>query len=113
MRLDGTLDVDVADGRVACTFTVTNTGAEPANLRFRSGQVADVTVSTAGDAVWRWSDGKLFTQALKTVTLEPDERLTLEAVWEDPKPGEYTARGALEATNATAVDVREFTVPDP
>ncbi|WP_418283155.1 BsuPI-related putative proteinase inhibitor [Halorubrum sp. DTA98] len=113
MTLDGALEVAVTDGRVACTFTVTNAGTEPVDLRFRSGQIAEVTVSGDGDVVWRWSDGRLFTQALKTISLDAGERLTHEAVWEGPKPGTYTARAALQATDATVVDVREFTVPAP
>lgn len=101
MTLEAALDVDVGDS-VTFEFHVTNGGSEPAELTFRSGQVGDVVVYPveSDDPVWRWSDGKLFTQALQHRTLSPDEVLVEEYTWEDPPPGEYAAEATLAAKTA-------------
>jgi len=104
MSLEATLDASV-DGTVAFTFSVTNTGDAPVDLQFRSGQVADVAVFDDGEEVWRWSDGRMFTQALQSKTLDPGESMRQQFSWEEPQPGTYTATGTL----ATDRDVEATT----
>lgn len=110
MALDGQLDVGVAPGAVEFAFSVTNAGDEPVTIRFRSGLAADIAVHTADAEVWRWSDGRLFTQALWSETLAPGESVTHESTWPDPDPGTYEAVGRLEAENADVEASAEFTV---
>lgn len=110
MDLDSHLDVSVADGVVAFAFSVENTGTKPVELTFRSGKRADVVVSEDGVEVWRWSRGRLFTQALRTEALAPGESVTQEMTWDDPRTGEYTAEGSLAATETTLVDRTTFAV---
>jgi hypothetical protein len=120
MTLDARLDVSV-DGDVSFTLTVTNPTTEHVELTFRDGQTADVVVraddSGAGagdgelhDIVWRWSDGRMFTQAIRTETLAPGEQAREEMTWEDPIPGSYTAVATLEANDASAHAENEFEV---
>jgi len=94
MNLDATLDVD-ADGTVVFTFRVTNRGEQPAELTFRSGRDGDVAVSRDGEEVWRWSDGRMFTQAVRTATLAPGDTYGAEYEWTEPAPGDYTAVASL------------------
>ncbi|MEF8812725.1 MAG: BsuPI-related putative proteinase inhibitor [Halovenus sp.] len=94
MNLDATLDVEV-DGTVTFTFRVTNVGTEPAELTFRSGQDGDVAVRQDGEEVWRWSDGRMFTQAIRTTTLAVGETYETEYEWTEPAPGDYTAVASL------------------
>lgn len=102
MTLNGTLDATV-DGDVEFTFTVTNTGPNPVELSFRSGKRADVAVTDAGgEEVWRWSQGRMFTQAISTVELTPGETLDRSFTWSDPPAGDYEAEGTLAATNQSA-----------
>ena len=96
MSLEATLDASV-DGAVEFEFTVNNTGDGPVELQFRSGKVADVAVLDDGEEVWRWSAGRMFTQALQSRTLAPGESVSHQFTWDDPQSGTYTARGTLEA----------------
>lgn len=96
MSLESTLDATVDDA-VEFQFRVRNTGDSPVDLQFRSGKVADVTVSDGDEEVWRWSDDRMFTQALQSRTLAPGETLEQAFTWDDPQPGRYTATGTLAA----------------
>ena len=97
MSLEATLDVEVGDV-VTFTFTIENTGTEPVELTFSSGKRTDVVVrdTDTDEVVWRWSDGRMFTQALETVTFPPGEHIEQTHVWETPEPGEYVAIATLE-----------------
>lgn len=110
VSLDGHLEVVVADAAADFVFTVTNTGGDPVELRFRSGKVADVAVYEEGVEVWRWSRGRTFAQALRTERLAPGESATYERVWERPRPGRYVAEASLGATNVTLVERVPFEV---
>ncbi|MEF8782576.1 MAG: BsuPI-related putative proteinase inhibitor [Haloarculaceae archaeon] len=111
--LDGTLTVEVKSRGVEFAVTVTNADTEPVDLQFRSGKVADVAVYDRGSEVWRWSEGRMFTQAVRTETLAPGESFTHEVTWVGASPGKYTAEATLEATNVTLVERTEFAVPPP
>jgi len=110
MSLDATLDATV-DGDVEFTFAVTNRGGAPVSLTFRTGQRADVVVTDAetGDEVWRWSRGRMFTQAITTVELPADETFDQHLTWRDPPPGSYEATATL-AANRSVSATTSFTV---
>lgn len=67
----------------AATFTLTmkNTTAQPVNLEFNNGQSFDFTVEKDGQAVWQWSHGQMFTQAVMQMTLAAGETKTYTAQW--------------------------------
>lgn len=54
-------------------FDVTNLTAGPLDLTFLSGQMGEVTFRKDGTEVYRWSDGKSFTQAVMVETLQPGQ----------------------------------------
>ncbi|MEF8887133.1 MAG: BsuPI-related putative proteinase inhibitor [Haloarculaceae archaeon] len=110
MSLDGHLDVAVGGDTVEFTFTVTNVDTEPVDLSFRSGKVADVAVYADGAEVWRWSEGRMFTQALDAETLAPGDSFRHGATWPDPQPGEYVAEATLDATNVALSERASFEV---
>lgn len=110
MSLEGSLTIDVSPDAVSFEFTVVNGGTDPVELTFRSGKIADIAVYADGGPVWRWSDGRMFTQALRTDSLAPGESFTHAAEWVDPEPGEYTAEATLEATNHELPTRRAFVV---
>ena len=97
--LDGDLAVSTNEA-VAFGFTLSNAADEPVELRFRTGQAAEFVVVEDGTEVWRWSAGRMFTQALWSERLGPGESATYEATWHDPEPGAYEAVATLAATNA-------------
>lgn len=110
MSLDGQLEVAVASGGVELSFTVENAGVEPVELAFDSGQVADFAVRDGDEEIWRWSDGRLFAQAIQTATLAPGESFTETARWPDPPAGEYTASATLETRDVAVEAIAEFSV---
>ena len=110
MALDSHLDVAVTETAVTFTFTVTNADTEPVDLEFPSGMVTDIAVYTGDRECWRWSDGKLFTQAIETETLAPGESFVQEGTWQDPPPGEYIAEAWLEARTLRPTGRSEFVV---
>jgi hypothetical protein len=57
-------------------FKLENTGEQPLTISIPSGQEFDLVIrDEAGEEVFRWSDGKFFTQALQTISLSPGERV--------------------------------------
>jgi len=109
MSLDATLDATV-NGDVQFSFRVTNTGTTAVTLTFPSGKRADIAVEDeSGSTVWRWSDGRMFTQMITRATLEPGEQIEESFTWSDPPPGRYVARGTLEADHDLATET-ELTV---
>ena len=107
---------------VAFSLTARNTSDETQTLLFNSGQNFEITATLlnakAKQPLWRWSNDKMFTQAVRRDTLRPGESKTWTAVWQgednlgNPAPrGQYqldatiTANGDLKATPIT-LDVR-------
>ena len=61
-------------------------------------------VRRGAQTVWRWSEGKVFTQALQTMNLTPNQAVTLTGRWnlrnragEPVQPGRYQVTGWLNA----------------
>lgn len=102
--LDSRLSATRIDGAVDLSLTVANTGDDTRMLTFRSGQRAEFVAERQadGEAVWRYSDGRMFTMALEEDSLRPGEESTYSAIWEDPPSGEYVVRAWLVTEDATA-----------
>jgi hypothetical protein len=75
--------LDVRVGReVELDFRVTNNGGKSVELLFPTGHTFDIVVTdTLGRTVWRWSDGRVFTQGLRSSVLEREEGMTYRASW--------------------------------
>lgn len=97
MTLEASLDTTV-DGNVAFDFRVGNSGESTVELTFTSGQTADIVIYGADDdeEVWRWSDGRMFTQMVETMELEPGAKFHKSYTWQTASSGEYRARATLE-----------------
>jgi hypothetical protein len=96
--LDSSLEVTVGNG-VTFRFTVSNGTGGPVELTFPDACRADFAVRRDdGEEVWRWSEGRMFTQAIGHARLEPGEEAVFEEEWPDPEPGDYTAEAVLRAT---------------
>lgn len=107
--LSGSLSAHVGDARVTFRYEVSNDGDDAVPITFRSGQTAEVTVMSDEEQVWSSSEGQMFTQAIREVTLDPGESVTSTTVWSDPPPGSFEARAELAAepriTARTSLDV--------
>jgi hypothetical protein len=80
-------------------FDVTSTGQTSVTLTFSSGQRGDVSLSQGGAEKYRWSNGKAFTEAIETVTLEPGQ--SMPVVLNDTlvaPPGEYDLTATVTAS---------------
>lgn len=111
--LDASLEVTVdGDGqRVRFTLVVENASQNPVSVTFRDSGDADFAVLTAdGEEAWRWSDGRMFAQALRPAEFAPGESATFEAEWPDPDPGDYTAVGELRVRESEVRATTPFSV---
>jgi hypothetical protein len=110
--LPSRLTATVGGAGVTLTFTVTNPGSAPVELRFTSGQQYDFIIRTAGGTpVWSWSANKSFTAALSSRTLGPAESVTYVEQWTPAQPGSYLALGALVSSSRRARADAAFVVP--
>ncbi len=112
MDLESSLDVDIEPSGVSFTYRLTHVGDGQVSLRFRNGQRIDVVVTGPDDrAVWRASEGRMYTMALGFVTLDAGETVTFDEWWRDPPSGPYRARATLaaEAVDAPATATFEVT----
>jgi hypothetical protein len=111
--LASTLQVAARGDSVHLSFQVTNAGTAPVALTFPSGQFAEFTVSDGARELWRWSADRMFTQAVRNVSLAPGETRAYEADWARPAGarGQLTARAWLTAQQVRAERSASFTLP--
>lgn len=107
-----TLDVVTDAGEVRFAFAVMNAGKKKLEVNFADGRTHDVVVlDSLGTEVWRWSEGRLFTQAMQNRVLRTSDALRYEEQWEAPAPGRYVAIATLESRNFPVTHRAEFVVP--
>lgn len=86
-------------------MTLRNTQDQPLELHFPSGQDYDVVIrNETGDVVFRWSDGKAFTQVFRKVELRGERNwvalIPLGPGGASLGPGRYSATAGLAVQNA-------------
>ena len=93
-------DVKVRDG-IEFDFRVTNNASRKLELLFPTGQTHEIVVLDSLDReVWRWSEGRMFTQALQNKLLESSATLAWQAAWRaEVPPGRYVAIASLLSEN--------------
>jgi len=100
------------DDEVRFALRVPNPGARAVDVEFTDGQTHDFAVEdAAGRVVWRWSDGRLFTQGMQTKVLRSGEALAYEARWDPPAPGRYTVVATLRSPTHPVTRSRTVVVP--
>jgi len=64
-------------------LTILVAASEPVTLYYRTAQRYDIVVTDSEDKeVWRWSKDKSFSQELEQVSLQANEWLTFEELWD-------------------------------
>jgi hypothetical protein len=101
------------DSSVAILFRVMNPSDTRREVAFDNGQLHELVVlDSTGREVWRWSDGRLFTQPIRRKLLAAAEILAHEARWE---PGDLTGRftviASLTSSNYPLESRTTFDVP--
>src|SRR5690242_12578823 len=112
--LDAQLYVRASESPMRLALHVVNTTKKRVEVTFPTGQTHDfVILDTAGREVWRWGNGRMFTQALRNKLLNAGSTLELEEALGSLKlaPGRYVARGTLTSENYPLVQETEFTIP--
>jgi len=106
------LEVKVRDG-IDFVFRVTNNAASKLELLFPNGQTHDIiVVDSLGREVWKWSEGRMFTQALQNKVLESNGSVAWNASLRAAAipPGRYTAVASLLSENKPLEQRVEFEV---
>lgn len=95
--------VDAPPGARTVRFalSVVNGTGRRVELSFPSGQTHDfVVLDATGREVWRWSDGRMFTQLVQNRLLEARDVVTFEERWPaPPSAGRYTLVAVLRSDN--------------
>lgn len=90
---------EIKDGNVVFNFELMSHYTEPKQLMFGSGQMFEVSVTDEkGKEVYRFSDGKFFTLALVSKTINPGEALKWQDKWDmTDKDGKKLTSGKYKA----------------
>jgi len=116
VKLASKLDVAIAAREVRLALVVTNVGNKHAELNFPSGQSYDfIVVDSTGREVWRWAEGRMFTQSVQNHQLGAHDAMRVSETWSpakaNAKPGRYTAIATLTSTNYPVEERVEFVLP--
>jgi hypothetical protein len=110
MGLQATLTVEADEDAVGFLLRVGNDGDDDVDLTFSDGQRVDVVVRDGDRTVWRFAEGRMFTQALGSDTVPAGGEVTYGAEWPDPDPGDYEAEATLAANGAEVAATATFSV---
>jgi hypothetical protein len=98
--LTSELSVAVSEKSVRLALNVVNSGARRVELRFPDARTHDfVVLDSTGREVWRWSDGRLFTQTMQNRVVRARDTLTFDTSWRPQQAGRYTAVARLTSAS--------------
>ena len=109
---DITRPKDDAD-KLHFTLSVRNNTSKMLEIRFPDGQTHDFVVKDfAGKEVWRWSEGRMFTSAMRSETLKGKEDTSFEESWNSTgQHGSFTAVATLRSENFPVETSVQFVLP--
>lgn len=92
---------------------VTNNTSKMLELRFPDGQTHDFAVKDfAGKEVWRWSQGRMFTSAMRSETIKGKGQTVFEESWDmKGQHGSFTAVATLRSNNFPVQTTVQFVLP--
>jgi hypothetical protein len=111
-KVEAELFVRTTGNEISLALHVVNNTKKNVELTFATGQTHDfIVVDSVGREVWRWAQGRMFTQTLRNKLLGGGETLEVEERVKDSlAPGRYTARAVLKSTNYPLEQSAEFTI---
>lgn len=112
-KLVPSLNVVRVGDQVRFSFHVANQGTRRLEVKFPNGQTHDIVVlDSAGNELWRWADGRMFTEARQYRSISGGDSLRLEDGWDRPTArGKLVAVATLMSTNYPIEHRVEFTLP--
>lgn len=82
---------------IELTLVKINISNEPITLNYSSAQRFDFIARRNEEIIWRWSQGRFFAQATKTITLKPEEALVYEESWnQENNQGQQISSGIYQ-----------------
>jgi len=104
-----TLELSVGEG-VDLRLHVTNTSGKKIEMTFPTGLTHDFYIIDAnGREVWRWSEGRMFTQGVQKKLVDGGATLSFANRWIGPlATGTYTAVGVLLSSSHPTEQRVEF-----
>jgi hypothetical protein len=101
VRVAPSFSVTVEHKSIRFTLNVTNPTKKDVELTFPDGQTHDfIVLDSVGREVYRWGEGRMFTQSVQNRTIDGGETLHItETATLDLPPGSYVAVAKLRSTN--------------
>lgn len=101
------------DDALRFALQVANAGTKRIELTFPDGQTHEIVVTDSiGRRVWQWSEGRLFTQGMRTTTIAGGDTLDVSGRWEQPAAtGTLTATATLRSENYPVEQRVTFVLP--
>ena len=104
--------VDTTEGIVRFAIEVANDSRKRVELNFPSGRTHDfVVLNASGKQVWRWSEGRMFTQSMQNRLLDANDSVIYTERWSPPAPGKYPRVAELNSENYPVHRQMEFSLP--
>jgi hypothetical protein len=109
-HVTGKFAVSAQQNSIRFALDVTNDGRKNAELTFPDGQRYDFSViDSSGREVYRWADGRMFTQSVQNATIDGGETMHIaEDAEASLPPGSYVAVATLRSTNFPVQERAEF-----
>lgn len=117
-KLDLQVDVNVTAQQAEFIITLINHTNELKKLEFPTNQKYEIIVKDESDReVYRYSEGKMFTQAIEIALIKQGEKIEWHEMWEfsdgNSKPGKYVAEVSIVANeNKQLVKKLPFTITE-
>lgn len=98
---------------VKFALRVVNNTRKMVEINFPDGQTHDFVVNdSTGKEVWRWSEGRMFTSAMRSKTLKGKDETVFEESWETTgHHGSFTAIATLRSQNFPIETSVQFVLP--
>jgi len=112
-RLGAAIEVNTERDGVRFALHITNAMKKHVELTFPNGQTHEfVVVDSVGREIWRWSESRLFTQAVQNKLLSSGETMQYAEQWSHPtQHGRYTVIATLNSTNFPVQERASFILP--
>ncbi len=94
------VSIDTTAGQVRFVIAVHNGTRRSVELNFPDGYTHDfVVLDSTGGEIWKWSEGRLFTQAMQNRLLGAQDSVRFGEQWSGAAPGAYTLVAMLNSGN--------------
>ena len=109
-KVNGDFAVNIEPHALRFALNLTNESKKHVELAFPSGQQYEFTVlDSAGREVYRWGEGRMFTQSVQNKLLDGGDTMHVAERVETTLPaGKYVAVATLRSTNFPIRETSEF-----